>query len=270
MKNSTIKRIWIIAALAVSISLITLIALYLSSPNVVTRSLGGPEEFGQFGDMIGGVLNPIFGFLTVILLIQTYNIAHSDNLKESRKSARDEIKLMITEFSELLEKRKNERVFALSAAERRTSLVRICNLSYDTHQKELVNLLQIITDEPDLDLDDVKHRKNKIEISSMLDMRLTIVHVIELYLSLIDKNENDTLNAFTFIRLDDFLYTQKNHFLITQAEYSMHIDRAIEKYGKSPKGFTPKYETRIHSFYVSVETQIAQSKASITNTLKEK
>lgn len=48
-----------------------LMMAYFHSPNVKIVEWGGPEQFGQFGDMIGGILNPILGFMTIILLIRT-------------------------------------------------------------------------------------------------------------------------------------------------------------------------------------------------------
>ncbi|HCS65151.1 MAG TPA: hypothetical protein DIW64_14380 [Cellvibrio sp.] len=55
-----------------------LISQYLYSPTIESGKLGGPEEFGQFGDYIGGILNPVFGFLTVILLLQSLSVQHND------------------------------------------------------------------------------------------------------------------------------------------------------------------------------------------------
>ncbi|MGL4476173.1 MAG: hypothetical protein ACRCT7_17220 [Shewanella sp.] len=40
--------------------------MYLSKFN---GELGNQEQFGQFGDYLGGVLNPILGFATVVLLV---------------------------------------------------------------------------------------------------------------------------------------------------------------------------------------------------------
>ena|GEM_PF-3691179 len=55
----------------VSLALAIMIGFYLNGPNTAEDDLGGPAQFGQFGDYIGGLLNPVFGFLTVLLLIGT-------------------------------------------------------------------------------------------------------------------------------------------------------------------------------------------------------
>lgn len=64
-----------------------LIATYRFSDYVDTQHLGNHEIFGQFGDYIGGVLNPIFGFMTVFLLIRS--LSHES---EQAKQDREDIK----------------------------------------------------------------------------------------------------------------------------------------------------------------------------------
>ena len=55
-KNSTF--IYIALALVAM-----LLMQYLESPEINSNEFGGAEQFGQFGDYIGGILNPIFGFV---------------------------------------------------------------------------------------------------------------------------------------------------------------------------------------------------------------
>jgi len=62
-------------------------------------SLGGTASFGAFGDYIGGLLNPIFGFSTVILLIYSIRIQmkelgeSTDALKASQKAHEEQVKV---------------------------------------------------------------------------------------------------------------------------------------------------------------------------------
>lgn len=44
--------------------------------------------WGQFGDFLGGTLNPILGFVTVIILVSTLKIQREE-LKEARKAIKD-------------------------------------------------------------------------------------------------------------------------------------------------------------------------------------
>lgn len=48
-----------------------LLGLYFSQFN---NSLGSQESFAQFGDFVGGTLNPVLGFATVALLIWSINV----------------------------------------------------------------------------------------------------------------------------------------------------------------------------------------------------
>lgn len=57
-----------------------------------------PEQWGQLGDYIGGILNPIFGFTTILILVATIKI-QGKQLKASRK----ELKLTRTELKQTAE-----------------------------------------------------------------------------------------------------------------------------------------------------------------------
>lgn len=48
---------------------------------------GDQESFGQFGDYVGGVLNPIFAFLTICLLLLSIHVQLQE-LKETREEIR--------------------------------------------------------------------------------------------------------------------------------------------------------------------------------------
>lgn len=67
-----------------------LLYFYLSSPRVITTGpdkWGGPEQFGQFGDMIGGLLNPLFGFITILVVLYSANIQRNE--LQRNKNLRD-------------------------------------------------------------------------------------------------------------------------------------------------------------------------------------
>ena len=40
--------------------------------------IGGPTEWAQFGDYMGGVINPILGFITVYLLLHSLNFQSTE------------------------------------------------------------------------------------------------------------------------------------------------------------------------------------------------
>lgn len=76
-----------------------LVFFYRSSSLLDNSTLGNTEKFGQLGDYIGGLLNPIFGFITVLLLI------HS--LKTERAHKRSQLnfvknEILLTHFQKLI------------------------------------------------------------------------------------------------------------------------------------------------------------------------
>lgn len=78
-----------------------LICLYLRSPLVIHQEWGGPEQFGQFGDMIGGILNPILTFITICILI--YNSYTQD---KSNKHERNKYETML--IDKIIDEKKHE------------------------------------------------------------------------------------------------------------------------------------------------------------------
>ncbi len=242
---------------------------YINAKNVGYPDLGTPAQFGQLGDYFGGILNPIFGFLTVILLLQTYKLGREDTKRESRKTTRDELKSIIRDFSTLIEKRKNEKVFKFTGMHETDSLINLYISNVDQYSQGLNDLLQVIVNTQNLDIDDVNYRTDKLKYRAMLDMRSNIFHIVNLYLSLIDPNESDTVNTYTFMQLDDFLFEQMKHYLITQTEHMKYIEAARIKNGKLPNGFTPKWETPTHISFVSAGIQTNQGYASITQTPRD-
>lgn len=80
MKRPTpFSLLTLIGSISIAIVTIAILCLYLTSPNVDSGTRGGPEEFGQFGDMLGGTLNPILSFITIILLIHSLKEQRSAN-----------------------------------------------------------------------------------------------------------------------------------------------------------------------------------------------
>ncbi|WP_049630890.1 hypothetical protein [Cellvibrio sp. pealriver] len=68
----------------ITIVLIVMMYFYLTSPLVENNNWGGPEQFGQFGDFIGGLVNPLVGICTLGLVMWTITIQRQ-TLMETRK-----------------------------------------------------------------------------------------------------------------------------------------------------------------------------------------
>ncbi|ENW8976562.1 hypothetical protein [Escherichia coli] len=67
------KRLWLVVFILASLAFFSVFAVYfLWFKACLDFHLSkSPEVWGQFGDFVGGVLNPILSFITVVILIIT-------------------------------------------------------------------------------------------------------------------------------------------------------------------------------------------------------
>ena len=79
------KKITVVIPTAVSLALIV-IAVHIY--NFALTGKADQEAFAQFGDYLGGILNPILGFTTILLLIYSIQIQAKE-----LKNAREEMKI---------------------------------------------------------------------------------------------------------------------------------------------------------------------------------
>jgi len=77
MEKFELKVIGLTCATAVA-ALAAVIAYFIAFRQ---HPVGGPEEWGQLGDYLGGVINPVVGIVTVVLVIMT--------LRTTRQEARE-------------------------------------------------------------------------------------------------------------------------------------------------------------------------------------
>lgn len=93
VKRNIFNRVTFILA---AISIIGfLIATYLRSPDVDMGVVGNRESFGLFGDYIGGILNPIFGFITVLLLLSTLRLQSKESDRLRNISIKNDVKALL-------------------------------------------------------------------------------------------------------------------------------------------------------------------------------
>ena len=69
---------WIVELVAVIVVIAAVVVLYQYFSNFGSSKSSSQEVWGQFGDYLGGTLNPIFGFLTTIILIVTLNLQRKE------------------------------------------------------------------------------------------------------------------------------------------------------------------------------------------------
>ncbi|MBY6223549.1 hypothetical protein [Ferrimonas balearica] len=93
--NSSWLVRWVVpvalSAMAVSIGVFTW--------NFHNHDWGGPGDFAQFGDYMGGVLNPMLGFLTIVLLVRQLDLQRKEfnvaieEMKQNQKDTQASIQL---------------------------------------------------------------------------------------------------------------------------------------------------------------------------------
>lgn len=107
--KSTIKTPYALAIICISVVIGIMTSVYLQGEATIDDKLGGPTQFGQFGDYIGGVLNPILGFITILLLLHaaSLNKKQLDIGKDeyNRKQLEDALRVAHKNYEEILERK---------------------------------------------------------------------------------------------------------------------------------------------------------------------
>lgn len=81
-----------------------------------TAPAGGPDSWGQFGDFLGGLVNPVVGMVTIILLIMT--------LKEQQRAIRLQSKELSEQRAELVLQREEAAKSAAALDAQHKAIVR--------------------------------------------------------------------------------------------------------------------------------------------------
>jgi len=98
------------------------------------NGLGGTTEFGELGDYIGGILNPILGFATVALLIFSIRLqmkelgASTKALEASQKAHEDQVDVSKKELTAMVQSNIDQQN-ALKDESRRNQLTENARLS---------------------------------------------------------------------------------------------------------------------------------------------
>lgn len=87
--SSRIPHSVLIAAVVLFVVTVAVYAVY--AIHFWGRELGDQENFGQFGDFVGGVLNPLLSSITIILLVLSFRV-QADQLKQAEEAHRLEMK----------------------------------------------------------------------------------------------------------------------------------------------------------------------------------
>lgn len=83
--NSIQKLLIVIFGMIIVIAIVALFAYMDTFAEGNLWKFGSKEDFGVFGDFVGGVLNPLFAFFTVILLVYSIQV-QIEELSKSTKA----------------------------------------------------------------------------------------------------------------------------------------------------------------------------------------
>jgi uncharacterized membrane protein len=79
---------WIVEVAVVVVLIVAGVVLYQYFSNFGGAKSTSQEVWGQFGDFLGGTLNPILGFVSVLVLVATLGLQRKE-LSEARETAKE-------------------------------------------------------------------------------------------------------------------------------------------------------------------------------------
>lgn len=224
-----------------------LLAIYLNSDYVNFYRIGDQEKLGQFGDYVGGILNPIFGFITVLLLL--LNLKFEENLSEREQAFRhrDDINELLVlakkEFKSVVEEEFFEN--------RRGKKICFSNLYTEREEfneffSEISKYKLILEKHPNPTLMDVVGIIEAEKINpSYFSMYQEIINkmndVIVIYNELINPIFPEIINKYTINQMDDFLVALNFRLkLISIDQYHQLIEFACDKAKINKRDFRRK------------------------------
>lgn len=127
-----------IAALAAAVA-IACIASYVLAFH--SRSIGDPSSWGTFGDYVGGLLNPVIGLVTALLLVRSLRASRASN-----STALEQLNLARQQHEIDLHTRRLD--MAIAAWERAMEIVYAGDLGLDLDAEERTGKGTVVVNEP--------------------------------------------------------------------------------------------------------------------------
>lgn len=239
MKSYTTSPFFLIGSLAITIIVVAVIYFYLTSPNVDAGNWGGPEEFGQFGDMLGGILNPVFGFLTVILLIRTFKLESSKTSLERKLKNKEELLKLLDQA-----KSDNKRLietsnFSNNEGTHDESFANIRQKKEEFSQalEQIDNTIAILKQNKNPTIEDVVQHTltNRIDgfyFAHIKNIFHQTIDIIQIYTELLDRDFPQISNKYYIRELDNYLALFWLRFKVfNTSECLQYILNACERAG---------------------------------------
>lgn len=207
-----------------------LLMKYLESPEINPNKYGGAEQFGQFGDYIGGILNPIFGFITVLLLLQSATHNQHERMREKNLRDIEALNKLLEHSKENFEKKLKSNIFVDS---KNTAIsLFLYSFNRDNYSSEIINSFsKAITA--------VKSARTMQSLSKLEDFDLlhyeifnikqALLTVIKHYEKLLELEDFEYAQAAIANQLLNF-YLQTIQFDLFTEDETRNVGLKIEKY----------------------------------------
>ncbi|WP_049629769.1 DUF456 domain-containing protein [Cellvibrio sp. pealriver] len=217
-----------------------LVGVYLASSYVDPKKLGSAEQFGQFGDYIGGILNPIFGFVTIVLLINTFHnnnrqleIVAESNLHEKIKK----ISMAISSTKEKIHQELNRKYGFMHEGDYKTESFMNYFFENGFPKKNLKQLLFSISEHTEnlfirewntKSLQQGAHSEFKEHIMMTLRIRFYVEYIVNAHFRLIDSENSGILKYKASLDLAEFCEEMELLFLLTKNKSQEFKDAAVK------------------------------------------
>lgn len=223
------------------------------------QNAGGPNEWGTFGDFIGGLSNPLLSFLTIILLVVSLRL-QAKELKESSeavKQSAEELKLTrkIYQNQETLQLRNEVRPQIREEFNRR---IKHCNKVFDRFLGRTITFNDVVSSEGDIKEAFIKisptHSTVDIETAkedfhySLAGYQVAVGSLVDCAASLIAITDSDVAIYPIIWEVDDFIHRLVRgkviSFLEANNKYYFTLEKAINA-RLDKNAFPPLHTTNI-------------------------
>lgn len=219
-------------------TIILAMTTYINSDHVMINKIGDQEKLGQFGDFVGGILNPIFGFITVILLITSLNFENKKSSLEKKNRDKDELLKLLKEAKKDCRAKIEEKIY-LGTNFETESLVNIRNdrLAFEKAIIQVTNSIEILKSNPTPSLVDIVNltQTNRIDIgyfTAIQQIYHQVIDIIKIYIAIIDNDFNQYSNKYYIRELNDFLVPiQLQLKILDHKQCRTYLQEACKKAG---------------------------------------
>lgn len=190
--------------------------IYATSPSVDVFTRGGPAEFGQFGDMIGGLLNPIFGFITVVLLLRSLKVQNYD--LENARIMRD-LETLTRTLNDGKERFRH--LMDLERLKDEAGHFSYYSMFVDIQSGHSIERYKIFTAHADAIVEDIKNTGNtQRPYFPIIDLVSVSNMIIATYAEIIHVEDYKFMRSIHASELLRFVYEARNYHLISAQNFS--------------------------------------------------